>query len=354
VSSGEALSGELFERFQASMPRAVLYNLYGTSEVWDVTWYDPQTHKSPQGRVPIGFPISNMQAYILDSCLQPSPIGVVGELYVGGVGLARGYIHRPALTAERFIPHPFSESGARLYRTGDLARYFPDGSIDFVGRKDYQVKIHGFRIEPGEVEAALDGHPDVESAAVVAFSKGGEENALAAYVIARNGKILTAEDLRAYLKQKIPSYLIPAAFMLLEALPLTPSGKIDRKALPRLDQMALSGERNDVAPRSPLEEVLCGIFAAVLDLETVSIYDDFFELGGHSLLAMRLVSQIRSILQVDLPLRRLFEATTPAGLASTLMSEPETAIQIAETAELVVMVGKLSDEEVERRLAKGR
>ncbi|MHC4618918.1 MAG: amino acid adenylation domain-containing protein [Planctomycetota bacterium] len=354
VSSGEALSGELFEQFQSSMTKAVLYNLYGTSEVWDVTWYDPQLHERPEKRVPIGHPISNMQAYILDANMQPTPIGVVGELYVGGAGLARSYIHRPALTAEKLVPDPFSRvPGARLYQTGDLARYLEDGNIDFIGRRDHQVKIHGFRIEPGEVEAILERHPRVDATAVTAHSTGNDDQELVAYVIPQVGKHLEPDELRGFLRQKLPAYLIPSNFMMLDAFPLTPSGKIDRKALPEPEHTGFSGKKLYAAPRTPLEEVLSGIFARVLNLESVGIHDDFFELGGHSLLAMRLVSQIREILQIDLPLRQPFEATTPADLASLLMSDPEVAAEVSETAELIIMVGQLSDEEVKRMLARG-
>jgi acyl-CoA synthetase (AMP-forming)/AMP-acid ligase II len=221
---------ELLEYFQRVMPDCVLFNLYGTSEVWDVTWYDPREHSGASlRRVPIGRPISNMQVYVLDPHLQPVPVGVTGELFVGGVGLARGYLNRPELTAEKFIPHPFrDEPGACLYRTGDLVRYLPDGNLEFIGRIDHLVKLRGFRIELGEVEAVLNQHENVRQAAVIAHEVQPGDQRLIAYLVPQMDVKLSAADLRAFLREKLPEHMLPGAFEFLDSLPLTPSGKVNR------------------------------------------------------------------------------------------------------------------------------
>jgi amino acid adenylation domain-containing protein len=319
TTSGEALTGELLSLFRARLPGAKLLNLYGSSEVAaDVTWCEPEDEGGAV-TVPIGRPIANSRIYLLDADLQPVPVGVAGELYVGGAGLARGYHGRAGLTAERFIPSPFGDRpGARLYRSGDLARYRPDGTIEYLGRLDQQVKVRGHRVEPGEIEAVLEAHPSVSGAVVTAPEESHGERFLAAYVVAREGHELDADDLRGYLKAKLPEYMIPSAFVALEEFPLTPSGKVDRRALPAPREARLARAANYVAPRNPTEELLAGIWANALGVERVGIHDDFFESGGHSLLAMRVVAQVHSTFQLTLSLRRVFEAPTVAGMAQLI------------------------------------
>ncbi|HEX6186263.1 MAG TPA: amino acid adenylation domain-containing protein [Pyrinomonadaceae bacterium] len=266
---------------------------------------------------PIGRPVSNTRVYVLGAGMMPAPWGAPGELYVGGEGLARGYVGRPDLTAERFVPDPFSrEPGARLYRTGDVVRYLRDGRLEFLGRADGQVKVRGHRIELGEVEAALLLHARVRECAVAAREGAGGATRLIAYVVSEGGQVLQAEELRSHLRERLPEYMAPSAFVTLEALPLTPNGKVDRKALPEPDA-STSGD-SYVAPRTPSEEILCAVFSQVLGVERVGVEDNFFDLGGHSLLATQLVSRVRDAFGVELPLRELFEHQTPAGLASAV------------------------------------
>jgi amino acid adenylation domain-containing protein len=303
-----------------------LLNTYGPTETTVVaTWCDlpgPAEGEAARPEVPIGQPIHNAQAYVLDPHLQLAPVGIPGELHIGGVGLARGYLNQPALTAERFIPHPFSEApGARLYRTGDLARYLHDGNIEFLGRLDHQVKIRGFRVELGEIEAVLSQHPAVRDAVAVVGEGPAGDKRLLAYVVPRapHGVPSTAE-LRLFLKRRLPDYMVPSTFVGLKALPLTPSRKVDRQALPAPDQSRPQLEVRFVAPRTLVEEALAAIWADVLGLQRVGIRDDFFELGGHSLLATQVTSRVSTIFRVEVPLRRLFENPTVAGLSRVLVS----------------------------------
>ncbi|MGH7829760.1 MAG: phosphopantetheine-binding protein, partial [Candidatus Binatia bacterium] len=251
--------------------------------------------------------------------LHPVPIGVAGEIHIGGAGLARGYLNRPDLTAERFIPNPFSdEPGARVYKTGDLARYLPDGNIEFLGRIDHQVKIRGFRIELGEVEAALARHPAVGETVVLAREDTPGEKRLVAYVVPNPDLSPSTSELRSVLKEKLPEYMVPSAFVLLQSLPLTPNGKVDRKALPAPDQSRPEQETPFVPPRSWEQKTIAEIWAQVLKVHQVGSQDNFFDLGGHSLLATQIVSRIREAFAVELPLRSLFEAPTVSGLASVI------------------------------------
>ncbi|RYZ34124.1 MAG: amino acid adenylation domain-containing protein, partial [Myxococcaceae bacterium] len=264
---------------------------------------------------PIGQPITNMRAYVLDARLRPVPVGVGGELYVAGAGVSRGYLRRPALTAERFIPDPFSpESGARLYRTGDRVRWLAEGTLEFLGRADDQVKIRGFRIELGEIEQALALHPAVRECVVVVRddSRGGKR--LVAYAVGEGGTVLETGPLHAFLREQLPEYMVPSAFVVLEALPLNTSGKVDRRALPA-PEASLSRTGQHVAPSSPTEVLLASLWAQVLGVPRVGAEDSFFELGGHSLLATQAMSRIRSAFGVELPLRVLFEAPTVSRLA---------------------------------------
>ncbi len=318
ITAGEQLRitpaiARLFERSEG----CALHNHYGPSESHVVTAFTLTGPASGWPALPpIGRPISNTKIYILDQRLQPTPVGVPGELYIGGVAVARGYLNRPELTEERFVPDPFCrEAGARLYKTGDLARYLPDGNIEFLGRIDHQVKIRGFRIEPGEVEAILGKHPAVRGVAVLAREDRPGDRRLVAYFVSREGQTTAISELRGFLEKKLPDYMIPSTFVPLDALPLTSSGKVNRLALPAPD-MPGSGE-GEVAgiPRTPTEEIMAGLWAEVLGVKRVGIQQNFFDLGGHSLLATQLISRIREAFSVELPLRRLFETPTVAHVS---------------------------------------
>jgi amino acid adenylation domain-containing protein len=318
MCGGEALAPQIVTQFQ-SRCKAKLYNVYGPTEaIIDSTYWLCEKHNA-QSTIPIGRPIPNARVYILDDRLRPLPIGVGGNLYIGGAGLARGYVRRPDLTAEKFIPDHFSgEPGARLYKTGDLARYLPDANIEFLGRSDYQVKIRGFRVELGEVEATLGQHPAVRDVIVLVQEDGRRDKRLVAYVAAGTEARPTANELRGFLKDKLPEHMVPTVFVLLDAFPLTNNGKVDRRALPTPDRRRPETDEAFVVCRTPTEELLAEIWGQVLGVERVGIYDNFFQLGGHSLLATQVVSRIREAFQTDIPLRSMFEAPTVAGLAESI------------------------------------
>jgi amino acid adenylation domain-containing protein len=312
---GEVLTRELSEKFYETLD-AELYNLYGPTEVTIDSVFFPVPRDHQGEIVPIGRPVANTYAYALDPHSKPVPIGTPGELLLGGVQLARGYLNRPELTAEKFIPDPFSDKpGARLYKTGDLVRFRPDGNIEFLGRIDHQVKIRGFRIEPGEIETELGHHPAVREKVVIARETRRGGTILAAYIALRENSSVSNHELRKFLRKKFPDYMVPSAFIVLDSLPLTPSGKVDRKSLPVPEAVLEDMEIPFVAPRTPIEEILAGIWVDVLGLKEAGIHDNFFDLGGHSLLATQVVSRLRKALQVELPLRSLFEMPTIAGLA---------------------------------------
>lgn len=316
---GEALSPELREQFFARLD-ARLYNGYGPTEASVGVTYHKCNRNRKQQAVPIGRPQANNQVYLLDSALQPVPVGVPGELYIGGVSLARGYLGQPGLTAEKFIPHPFSpQPGARLYKTGDIARYRPDGAIEFLGRVDHQVKVRGYRIEPGEIETVLAGHPAVQKAVVIVREDTPGNRRLAAYVVP-NGQIGPdpVDKLRRYLLAKLPNYMVPATFSILDTLPLTPSGKVDRRALPAPEPSRPGGQAGYTAPRDRIELALAQIWADLLDVRPVGVHDNFFDLGGHSLLAVRLMARIQQQFGQDLPLATLFQGATIDHLARIL------------------------------------
>jgi amino acid adenylation domain-containing protein len=324
VSSGEALPLELVWRFQQCMPQALLINLYGSSEVAaDATFYEIRQDLQ-QTNVPIGRPIDNSQAYVLDPAMELVPIGMAGELYIGGDGLARGYLNRPELTAERFIPDPFSQNlGARLYKTGDLALYQPDGTLVFLGRVDHQVKIRGFRIELGEIEAVLHQHSTVQEVVVVAHEDIPGEKRLVAYMVFHPGQTATIKDLLAHMRSTLPAYMIPSAFVWLDALPLTPNGKIDRLALPAPDPVRQASEEPFVAPTTTMHYQLQQIWEDLLDVRPIGIHDNFFYIGGHSLLATRLIERIEQVSGKKLSLATLFTGPTIASLAEALQTEEE-------------------------------
>lgn len=316
VTAGEQLliTPEVAEFF-ARLDKCILHNHYGPSETHVVTAETLSGDSSQWPKLPsIGRAVANTTLHVLDRELQPVPIGVAGELYLGGLCLADGYFDRPELTADRFVASPFDQA-ARMYKTGDLVRYLPDGRLDYLGRADTQVKVRGFRVEPGEVETALAALDGVEACAVTARKNANGDTILAAYVV---GTDIRVDDLRASLKKTMPEYMVPTAFVVLDALPLTPSGKVDRKALPAPDLTATDNEY--VAPRGEVEEAIATIFREVLGLTRVGAHDDFFALGGHSLLATRVVSRARAALRFELPVRALFEDSTVARLAQRVTS----------------------------------
>jgi amino acid adenylation domain-containing protein len=353
MSGAEALSGSLQDLFHARLD-AELQNTYGPTEAAiDVTfWVCKRAVESTDNRtsIPIGRPIANTQLYILDSQLQPVPIGVPGELYIGGAGLARGYLNRPDLTVEKFIPNPFSaEPGSRLYKTGDLARYLSDGEIEFLGRIDHQVKIRGFRVELGEIETLLRQHPAVREAAVLARESPETGKRLVAYLVSKEESRPLVSELRGFLKQKLPDYMIPSVVAFLEALPRTSNGKVDRRALPAPEQNRPEQENPFVPPSTVAEKTIAEIWARVLKVDRVGIHDNFFELGGHSLLAIEIVSRLRDVFQIDLPLRSLFENPAVAALAAQIA---ETKAAPEETASVLAELESLSDEQAQLLLAQ--
>ncbi len=317
LCGGEALPPDLASEL---LPRtASLWNVYGPTETTIWSTVEPVTAVS-SGAVPIGRPLANTELHLLDRHLQPVPVGVAGELYIGGAGVARGYLRRAALTAERFVPDPFGAApGARLYRTGDLARHLPDGRVIYLGRTDFQVKVRGFRIEPGEIEAVLARHPAVAQCAVAVREESPGNPQLAAWWVAAEGRAASVGNLRAALREELPDYMIPALFIALPALPLTPNGKVDRKALPAPDGGRPDLGREYVVPQGPVQEQLAAIWAEVLRRDRVGAEDNFFELGGHSLMATQVLSRVQEAFAVELPLRAMFDRPTVAGLAEEVV-----------------------------------
>jgi acyl-coenzyme A synthetase/AMP-(fatty) acid ligase/acyl carrier protein len=360
VTAGEQLQvNRYIASFFQQLKNCTLHNQYGPSESHVVTAY---TLAGPPGDwpalPPIGRPIANTEIYLLQKDGQPIPLGVAGELYIGGICLARGYLNRPDLTAEKFIPNPFlnQENGLenaenrsvssllpssffllpsanRLYKTGDLARYLPDGNIEYIGRIDGQVKIRGFRIELGEIETALANYRAVKQAVVLAREDEPGDKRLVAYIVANPEEQLAIADLRTYLQGRLPDYMVPAIFMTVEAMPKTPSGKIDRRALPAPDSQRQELSQSYAAwfdfahqpPQSELECLLAGVWSKLLKIDRVGIHDNFFEMGGNSLMTMQIAVQVRELLKIDLPIVKLFQHPTIAQLANYL-NEGKTAI----------------------------
>lgn len=315
---------ELFKRLE----NCTLYNFYGPTEADLVTSYtfSKQPDEWPI-YPPIGKPAVNVQVYLLDRNRQSVPIGVPGELYISGDGLARGYLNRPDLTSEKFIPNPFSnDANSRLYKTGDLARYLPDGNIEFLGRIDDLVKVRGFRVELGEVEAVLSKHPQINQAVAKVCGESAREKYLVAYFVPIQGQTVTIEQLRTFLTEQLPDYMIPSAFVQMESFPLTPNGKVNRRALSEPTTSRPKLAQTFVAPHTPTEELLAGIWSDVLGLEQIGIHDNFFDLGGHSLRATQVIALIRKVFAKEIPLHSLFEAPTIARLAQSI----ETASQDAQ------------------------
>ena len=341
VTAGEACSLELVQQWG---PGRQYVNAYGPTETTVcASWYE--TSDKDTKAPPIGRPIDNTDLYILDANFNPTPIGVAGELCVGGPSLARGYLNRPDLSAEKFIPNPFGPEGSRLYRTGDLVRYLPDGNIEFLGRIDHQVKVRGFRIELGEIEAVLDEHPRVRDVIVLAKEVRQDDVRLVAYLVFNSDEKPTVNDLRGYIKNLLPDYMVPATFVYLDEMPLTPSGKIDRKALPVPDLSRPDLQVEYVAPRNETEEKLVAICMDLLQLKKVGVNDNFFDIGGHSLLATQFMSRMRDQFHVELPLRTLFEKPTVAALAEAVDEAKLTA-----PAEQIPTITAVSRERRRRKL----
>ncbi len=335
---GEALPPDLAQQLLSKV--AALWNLYGPTEttIWSAAW----EIKREDEPISIGRPIANTEFYLLDPHLQPVPLGILGELFIGGDGLARGYLHREELTAERFIAHPFRhDSTARIYRTGDLAYYQPDGTMVVIGRLDHQVKVRGFRIELGEIESALSQQPSVQQAVVVVREDPAGEKRLVAYVVPRAGEQPTGEDLQSQIQQRLPAYMVPSTFVQMSALPLTPNGKIDRRALPAPDTSRLERESSTfVAPKTFLQQQLVTVWEDLLHLHPIGIRDNFFALGGHSLLAMRLAHRIEQACGKKLSLSTLFAGATIEQIAQTLLQEgPGEAQKKTRTPLLSVQTG---------------
>ncbi|MBC1194395.1 non-ribosomal peptide synthase/polyketide synthase [Microcystis aeruginosa BLCCF158] len=332
IVAGEACSEELIKQWATGRN---FFNAYGPTETSVCATVEKWTDETL--KVTIGRPIANTQVYILDSHLQPVPIGVPGELHIGGMGLARGYLNRPELTQEKFIPNPFEKDEvipptplnkggnepSKLYKTGDLARYLPDGKIEYLGRIDNQVKLRGFRIELGEIESLLNQNEAVQSSCVIVREDNLGNKRLVAYVVPQPEINLTINEIRQFLRAKLPDYMVPTAFILLDAFPLTPNGKIDRRALPVPD---LQSQGEYIAPRNPIEEKMAQIWAEVLKLKRVSIEDNFFELGGHSLLATQVISRLQETFEIVVPLRYLFESPTIAQLSGVILKELQTGL----------------------------
>jgi amino acid adenylation domain-containing protein len=316
VSGGEVLPLDL-QQLCTNSVAAQLYNTYGPTETTVQSAFWACSQAETEASVPIGRPVANTEMYVLDERLQLLPVGIPGELYIGGVGLARGYSNCADLTAERFLPDHYSgREGERLYRTGDKGKWRNDGALEFLGRVDHQVKVRGFRIELGEIEVVLGGHEKIREAVVVQEEAGGEKR-LVAYVVARE-KEISAVELQGYMRRKLPRYMVPAAVISLPSLPLTSSGKVDRRALPKMERRGQEWEKKYVAPRTAAAELLAEIWSTVLQVERVGVEDNFFELGGHSLLAMKIVSRVEQIFHVKLPLRSLFEFPTISKMAEKI------------------------------------
>ena len=359
--SGEVLTTELANRFSQALPKASLLNIYGSSEVAaDVTWCEI-TKDDRKGPVHIGRPISNVQIFILDHHMNQVPVGVPGEIHVGGDCVALGYLRRPELTFERFIAHHFEpENSIRLFRTGDLGRFLPNGEIDYLGRTDRQVKIRGVRVELEEIEAVLASQPMVRDAVVILADRSGQQK-LTAYLGVRSGLHPDVDELRRFMRSRLPEHMVPLDYLIVDAFPLLPSGKIDRKTLTSNTSARPIGDRAYVAPRTPTQERLAAIWCNLLKIERVGITDNFFELGGHSLMVMQVVARIRKELEVEIPIRILFEDPTIIGLAKEVeeaaakgikASAPISSFLLAQNTrdQLRLQVEKMPREELEEML----
>lgn len=349
LCGGEALSTELAARLIDDS--ASVWNMYGPTET--TIWSAALELKSRNLPVPIGGPLFNTGLHVLDANLYPVPVGVPGQVYISGAGVARGYLGRPALTAERFLPHPFGQAPAeRIYHTGDLARYQEDGTIEYLGRTDDQVKIRGYRIELGDVEAALRQHPAVRAAVVVARDGAAGEKQLVAYVTVDASDRAAVNRLRDHLKERLPAYMVPARVVILDAMPLTPNGKVNRKALPAPGPASDEPGADFIPPRIPIERAVATIWSEILRTERISVADSFFDMGGHSLLVTQVVSRVKETFDVALSLRRFFTAPTLAGLAVTIVQKQAEQVDEAELDLMIDEIEGLSDREVMAELSE--
>jgi amino acid adenylation domain-containing protein len=341
--AGEPLKPSVVAQIDRETAAEQIYDLYGPSET---TTYSTYSRRAPDSVQTVGRPIANTQIYILDPYGNPTPIGVAGEIHIGGAGLARGYLGCPELTAEKFIPDPFSaEPGARLYRTGDIARYLLDGNIELTGRKDDQVKIRGLRIELGEIESILSSHPEVRDAVVIAREDRPGDKRLVAYVVGNRDEQPQPDELKQFLKTTLPDYMVPFAWVSLASLPRTPNGKINRAALPPPTEAALSTHNVDQSPRTALEAALLAIWSEILKVDKIGIYDNFFDLGGHSLLAIQILSRTRDELSIELPVRILFESPTIVDFAAAIAGHHARTLDKTLLAETLRELETMSEEE---------
>jgi len=343
IIGSEPADGRLLERWRRHSGVAIA-NAYGVSEATISSIALMQAHSTAWGRVPVGRPIANVRAHIVDAALRPLPSGVVGELVLGGLGVAQGYLDRPELTAERFVPAPYGPPGSRLYRTGDLARWLPSGSLEVIGRADEQVKIRGHRIELGEIEHQLAEHPGIRQAAVSARPDAQGEAGLVAYLVCA-GDPPALTELRRFLRGRLPESMVPAVFTVLERLPVSASGKLDRAALPAPEAGRLESEESSRAPQTATERALAEIWGELLGRDSIGVDDDFFALGGHSLLAAQVVSRVRERFSRELPLRSIFESPSIADLARALdthaISSGRAPLRLASRAAYRIAAGRL-------------
>jgi amino acid adenylation domain-containing protein len=349
---GEALCERFIEDFYAQLPHADLINLYGPTETTiDATfWVCPKTSRERK-HLAIGRPIANVRIYILDEQGEPVPIGMAGEIHIGGAGVARGYLNGPELTAERFVLDRFAgDAESRMYKTGDLGRWLPDGTIEFLGRNDFQLKVRGYRIEPAEIEVALAQHESVRIAVVTVRQESPTDTRIIAYVVPDGAGVPTTGDLRSFLLRKLPDYMVPSAFVFLRDLPLTPNGKVDRKALPSVDQVFSLEQRSVIVPRTPVEIALAKLWCELLKITNVGVHDNFFEVGGHSLLATQLVSRIRREFNVELPIGNVFERPTIESLALSILENQSRTTNPDDLEKMLTEIESLSDESAARLL----
>jgi amino acid adenylation domain-containing protein/non-ribosomal peptide synthase protein (TIGR01720 family) len=353
---GEAVDPGWCREVLAGGPPARLLNAYGPTESTTFAlWQEVRSVDENAKTIPIGRPLSNTRAYVLDDDMNPLPAGVVGQLYIGGEGLARCYWNRPDLTAERFVPDPFGgDPGGRLYKTGDLVRHLEDGRVDYLGRNDHQVKLRGFRIELGEIESALKQMPGAREAIVLASGDAPADKRLVAYMVCGPGPPPTTREVRSFITERLPDYMAPSAVVIIDGLPLTPNGKLDRDALGRLGAAAPISEESYVAPRNSVEAAVAAIWAEILGIERVGAHDNFFDLGGHSLLATRVISGIRYVFKVDLPLKALFESATVAEMASAVIANESKPGQAQKIARVLEKMESLSAEDRDRMLREKR
>jgi acyl-coenzyme A synthetase/AMP-(fatty) acid ligase len=350
ICSGEALPLELMKKFY-EQSEAGLHNLYGPTEAAvDVTSWVCEAGKEG---VRIGRPISNIRTYVLDDLMELSATGVVGELYLGGVGVGRGYLGRGDMTAETYVPEERGV-GERIYRTGDTVRWRAEEEIEYVGRKDQQVKIRGYRIELGEIEEVLRERAEVREAVVLARESGAGELRLIGYVVGEEGREVNVRELGAYAKGKLPGYMAPVEYVVMERMPLTANGKIDRRGLPPYDVNRRRSEEEYVAPRTLVEEILCGIWRDLLHIDRIGVNDNFFNLGGHSLLATRVLSRILDSLNVELSLQAIFDTPTIEGLAVAVVQTQAQQADMDVLAEMLDELDSISKDDIQAILAKER